>query len=69
MNAHAHCDHAAHVHAIPAERAPAMPHGPIEPVFDGIWFVRGGWDMPFRLKPRISRSMTIIRHPGSPTTA
>ena len=44
---------------------PAMPHGPLEPVFDDIWFVRGGWDMPVPLKPRISRSMTVIRDPDS----
>ncbi len=41
----------------------AFPHGKLEPVFDNIWFVQGGWDMPVPLKPRISRSMTIIRNP------
>jgi hypothetical protein len=40
-------------------------HGDLEPVFENIWFVRGGWTMPLALKPRISRSMTIIRDGSS----
>jgi len=43
--------------------APAQPHGDLEPIFDNIWFVRGGWPMPVPLRPRISRSMTILRDP------
>ncbi|WP_196140507.1 hypothetical protein [Aliikangiella sp. G2MR2-5] len=39
-----------------------FPHGELEQVFPNIWFVQGGWDMPVPLKPRISRSMVIIRH-------
>jgi hypothetical protein len=38
-----------------------LPHGTLEAVFENIWFVRGAWDMPLALKPRISRSMTVIR--------
>ena len=40
---------------------PASPHGPIEELFDGVWFVRGGIRMPMRLPMRIGRSMTIVR--------
>ncbi len=39
----------------------AFPHSALKKVFDNIWFVRGGWDMPVPLKPRISRSMVVIR--------
>ncbi len=44
---------------------PALPHTDLEPIFDDIWFVRGAWIMPVPLKPRISRSMTILRDPGT----
>ena len=37
------------------------PHGLLEQVFDDIWLVRGGWPMPVPFKPRISRSMTVVR--------
>jgi hypothetical protein len=40
---------------------PASPHGPIEELFDGIWFVRGGVRMPMRLPMRVGRAMTIVR--------
>lgn len=40
---------------------PASPHGPIEEVFDGVWFVRGGVRMPMFLPMRIGRAMTIVR--------
>ncbi len=38
-----------------------FPHSALSQVFENIWFVRGGWDMPVPLKPRISRSMIVIR--------
>jgi hypothetical protein len=45
-----------------AERhLPASPHGAIEPVFDGIWFVRGSLKMPMRVPMRIGRAMTVVR--------
>lgn len=40
---------------------PASPHGALNELFDGIWFVRGGIRMPMRLPMRIGRSMTIVR--------
>ncbi|WP_144395004.1 hypothetical protein [Pleionea sediminis] len=46
----------------------AFPHGRLREVFNGIWFVEGGWDMPVPLKPRISRSMTVIRHDDNSLT-
>jgi len=42
-----------------------FPHGKLKQVFDNIWFVQGGWDMPVPFKPRISRSMTVIRNPDN----
>jgi len=33
---------------------PASPHGPIEELFDGIWFVRGGIKMPMLMPMRLS---------------
>ncbi len=49
----------------PIDLPPAFPHSKLTPVFDDIWFVRGGWIMPVPLKPRISRSMTILRDPAT----
>lgn len=40
---------------------PASPHGPIEELFDGVWFVRAGVRMPMFLPMRIGRAMTIVR--------
>ena len=40
---------------------PASPHGRLEELFDGIWFVRGGIKMPMRMPMRIGRSMTVVR--------
>ncbi|MBL4684107.1 MAG: hypothetical protein JKY37_05930 [Nannocystaceae bacterium] len=40
---------------------PASPHGPIESVFPGIWFVRGGVKMPMFVPVKMGRSMTIVR--------
>ncbi len=44
---------------------PALPHGELEPIFENIWFVRGGWPMPVPGRPRISRSMTVLRDAAS----
>ncbi|MCC2616156.1 hypothetical protein LJ739_07885 [Aestuariibacter halophilus] len=41
--------------------SPVFPHGKLTEVFDNIWFIQGSWDMPVVLKPRISRSMVVIR--------
>lgn len=46
---------------VKGELPPASPHGPLNEVFDGIWFVHGGVRMPMRLPMRIGRSMTVIR--------
>lgn len=43
---------------------PALPHGPLQPIFDGIWFVKGSTKMPMVIPMRISRAMTVIRIPG-----
>jgi len=40
---------------------PASPHGRLQELFDGIWFVRGGIKMPMRMPMRIGRSMTVVR--------
>ncbi len=40
---------------------PASPHGPLDEVFPGIWFVRGGIKMPMAMPMKFSRSMTIVR--------
>ena len=40
---------------------PASPHGKIQEVFDGIWFVQGGVKMPMFLPMKISRAMTVVR--------
>ena len=40
---------------------PASPHGKLEELFDGIWFVRGGIKMPMRIPMKISRSMAVVR--------
>lgn len=39
---------------------PASPHGPLEQVFDRIWFVRGGVRMPMLMPIKIGRSMTVL---------
>ncbi|WP_105168632.1 hypothetical protein [Pseudoalteromonas sp. T1lg23B] len=46
----------------------AFAHGQLQEVFENIWFVEGGWDMPLLLKPRISRSMTIVRNSDNTLT-
>lgn len=46
---------------IRGEHLPASPHGELEVVFDGIWFVRGGVKMPMMMPMKIGRSMTIVR--------
>ncbi len=40
---------------------PASPHGRLQELFEGIWFVRGGIKMPMRMPMRIGRSMTVVR--------
>ncbi len=46
--------------------APAMPHGEITQLFDGIWFVTGS--LQFKKPPmRFSRNMTILGHDGELT--
>ncbi|MFA9472929.1 MAG: hypothetical protein ACERNK_20390, partial [Deltaproteobacteria bacterium] len=40
---------------------PASPHGKLEELFEGIWFVRGGIKMPMRIPMKISRSMAVVR--------
>jgi len=40
---------------------PASPHGELEEIFDGVWFVRGGVRMPMRVPMKIGRSMTVVR--------
>jgi len=49
----------------PNPTSPALIHGEIASVFDDIFFVRGAWVMPLPLRPRISRSMTILRDPAT----
>lgn len=44
---------------------PALAHGPIEPVFEDIWFVKGAVKMPMFVPMKISRSMTVLRIPGT----
>ncbi|MCB1049389.1 MAG: hypothetical protein KDC71_02235 [Acidobacteria bacterium] len=39
----------------------AQKHGPIENLFDGIWFVQGGVKMPMWMPMHISRSMTVVK--------
>ncbi len=41
--------------------APPSPHGPLEEVFDGIWFVRGGVKMPMLVPVKMGRAMTVLR--------
>jgi glyoxylase-like metal-dependent hydrolase (beta-lactamase superfamily II) len=43
----------------------ALNHGPIDEVFEGIWYVRGAMKMPMKLPMRISRAMTIIKNPNN----
>lgn len=47
--------------ATATQHLPAAPHGRLEEVFDGVWFVRGGVKMPMRLPMKIGRSMTVVR--------
>jgi len=53
--------HSQHVRKV--RHYPASPHGPIEQLFDGIWFVQGGVKMPMFLPVKIGRAMTIVRDP------
>ncbi|WP_448567569.1 hypothetical protein [Thalassotalea ganghwensis] len=41
--------------------SPTFPHGELKEIFPNIWFVQGGWEMPILTKPRITRSMTVVR--------
>lgn len=43
------------------EQLPASPHGALEELFDGIWYVRGGITMPMRIPMKMGRSMTVVR--------
>lgn len=43
---------------------PALPHGPIERIFDDVFCVRGAVKLPVPLPVRMSRSMTILRERG-----
>lgn len=43
---------------------PALPHGPIEQIFDDVFFVRGAVKLPLLMPLRISRSMTVLRASG-----
>ncbi|MDA0369568.1 MAG: hypothetical protein O3C65_14585 [Proteobacteria bacterium] len=45
----------------PVKLAPASPHGALEEVLPGIWFVRGGIKMPIKIPMKISRSMTVVK--------
>lgn len=45
----------------PVKHLPASPHGAIEEIFSGIWFVRGGLKMPIKIPMKIGRSMTIVK--------
>lgn len=47
-----------------SKHLPAGPHGELEEVLDGIWFVRGGIKMPMLLPMKIGRSMTVVRGGG-----
>ena len=40
---------------------PALPHGVIEEVFEGVWFVQGQIKMPTLLPVKFSRAMTVIK--------
>jgi hypothetical protein len=44
-----------------AVQLPPSPHGALEEIFDGIWFVRGGITMPMRIPMKMTRSMTVVR--------
>ncbi|MGY8814603.1 MAG: hypothetical protein ACKVHQ_07770 [Gammaproteobacteria bacterium] len=44
---------------------PALAHGEITSVFDGIWFVKGTVKMPMSIPMKISRSMTIVKDSDS----
>ncbi|MGK0297410.1 MAG: hypothetical protein ACI9XC_001013 [Gammaproteobacteria bacterium] len=44
---------------------PALAHGEITSIFDGIWFVKGAVKMPMILPMKISRSMTIVKDSDS----
>jgi hypothetical protein len=39
----------------------AAPHGKLEELFEGVWFVRGGIKMPMRIPMKIGRAMTVVR--------
>lgn len=43
------------------DHPPAGPHGALEEIFDGVWFVRGQMKMPLAVPMQISRSMTVVR--------
>ena len=40
---------------------PTSPHGKLEQVLEGIWFVRGGIKMPMAIPMKIGRSMSVVR--------
>ncbi|MCZ6807582.1 MAG: hypothetical protein O7F08_11560 [Deltaproteobacteria bacterium] len=40
---------------------PESPHGKLEELFEGVWFVRGGIKMPMRMPMKIGRAMTVVR--------
>jgi len=44
-----------------SKHMPASAHGPIVPVFENIWFVKGDLKMPMWMPMKISRSMTVIK--------
>lgn len=46
---------------IVGKHPPASPHGEIQQVFEGVWFVQGGLRMPMLMPMKIGRSMTIVR--------
>ena len=39
----------------------ALPHGPLEELFDDVWFVRGCVRMPGPVKVLFPRAMTVVR--------
>lgn len=43
------------------EHPPASPHGELEEVFEGVWFVPGGIKMPMRSPMKIGCAMTVVR--------
>ena len=44
-----------------AKHLPASPHGSFREVFDGVWFIRGGVQMPMAMPLKIGRAMTVVR--------